>query len=249
MIISSAAFAQWQSVLTATGEVGSAPNVFTFTIGQNSTQSLLLAPPAPPSYMTYIQLYESVTWNGPYISMIFANPPDTVKWIVEIDPNGNVVPPISRTTTLSWEPASFSGNGEYWLEDNATGNILVEDMRTFSEYDITGAVTIYLNICWSHSTSSVVDPISAPKTMNPLRNYPNPFNSSTSIHFTLQAPSRVIMKIYDPVGRLVLTKDLEQLSFGEHEITWNADHMASGVYLCRMETRQVNMMQKMVLLK
>lgn len=67
--------------------------------------------------------------------------------------------------------------------------------------------------------------------------YPNPFNPSTRIGYSLPEASQVRIAVYDLLGREValLVDGIE--SAGERSREWNADGMASGVYLCRIEAR------------
>jgi hypothetical protein len=69
------------------------------------------------------------------------------------------------------------------------------------------------------------------------RNYPNPFQSNTTIAFTLTQQSQVTIRIFDFSGRLVRTlNDNEIMEAGPKEVAWdgkaeNGDDLARGVYL------------------
>jgi endo-1,4-beta-xylanase len=71
------------------------------------------------------------------------------------------------------------------------------------------------------------------------RNFPNPFNSTTRIAFSLAEPARVRIEVFDPSGRSVSVPVDGPLSAGPREIAWEARDrsgraLASGVYVCRM---------------
>jgi PKD repeat protein len=68
------------------------------------------------------------------------------------------------------------------------------------------------------------------------RNYPNPFNPSTTIRFSLPRKTAVQLSAYDPSGRLVGRLVNETLPPGIHEIRWDAGDLASGTYFIRMST-------------
>lgn len=134
----------WNLALTATGQTGTAPNVFTVNIGGGDMQNLVPAPPAPPSYMSYVQLYDE-NWAGPYATMNYVWPSsDSILWILEVDPNGNVTPPVSRTTTVSWNPALLPSTGTFYIMDGVS--VVVADMRLTSSFSCTGTQLKYYQI-------------------------------------------------------------------------------------------------------
>jgi len=69
------------------------------------------------------------------------------------------------------------------------------------------------------------------------RNYPNPFNPSTTIKFELAKTTRVSLKIYNLLGELVATLiDNELKASGTHTTTFDAGSLTSGVYFYKLET-------------
>ena len=81
-------------------------------------------------------------------------------------------------------------------------------------------------------------------------NYPNPFNPSTVIAFSLPDAGLVTLKIYDVLGNLVTTLlDNEMKESGIHEIKWNAAAMQSGVYVYTLSSADKCVSRKMTLLK
>ena len=86
------------------------------------------------------------------------------------------------------------------------------------------------------------------------QNYPNPFNPTTTIKFSIAKISNVTVKIYDILGREVMTLVDSKLSPGKYDVKWsavnNSGHMvASGIYFYRIETGEFTDVKKMVLLK
>jgi hypothetical protein len=82
-------------------------------------------------------------------------------------------------------------------------------------------------------------------------NYPNPFNPSTTLYFTLADTDQVTLKVYDMTGRVVsvLLNNI-QFTGGSHQVAFNADDLSSGVYLYTIQTLSgFTATQKMVLLK
>jgi hypothetical protein len=67
-----------------------------------------------------------------------------------------------------------------------------------------------------------------------LKNYPNPFNPSTTIEFNLPKSSNVTLKIYNIIGEEVATLVSDRLTADSYTYDWNASDLASGVYLYRL---------------
>ncbi|MFQ5652593.1 MAG: peptidoglycan DD-metalloendopeptidase family protein [bacterium] len=75
----------------------------------------------------------------------------------------------------------------------------------------------------------------APGSFSLSQNYPNPFNPSTTIEFALPQRSDVTLKLYDILGREVATLLEGELAAGVHQVDFNAEELASGVYIYRIE--------------
>jgi hypothetical protein len=90
-----------------------------------------------------------------------------------------------------------------------------------------------------------------PQSFRLEQNYPNPFNPSTTIRFALPVDKRdaVSLRVYDVLGREVATLVNGQLSAGEHEVIWNADGLATGVYMYRLTIGTRSITKKMILNK
>ena len=80
-------------------------------------------------------------------------------------------------------------------------------------------------------------------------NHPNPFNPNTTIRYVVPAEMRVTIVVHDVSGRVVARLLDEVRPAGSHQITWNADGMASGVYFAHLRAKNTDVSRKMVLLK
>ncbi len=81
------------------------------------------------------------------------------------------------------------------------------------------------------------------------QNYPNPFNPSTKIKYSIPAGSRVVIKVYDAVGKEIETIENSDRLVGTYVITFDAKHLASGVYYYRISAGNYSATKKFVLLK
>ena len=119
--------------------------------------------------------------------------------------------------------------------------------------DSTGYVVFLYEV---RESQVVIDDITAveenvfkPEEMIVSRVYPNPFNSSTNIEYSLPEAGFIMIDIYDLLGRRVETLLDEYRQAGEHTVTFNASHLSSGVYFCRLQAGEIVETKRMVLLK
>jgi endoglucanase len=82
------------------------------------------------------------------------------------------------------------------------------------------------------------------------RNYPNPFNASTTIRFVLNQPCAVTLAVFDMEGRRVsVLLDRKSMSAGSHEARFDAASLPSGIYFYRIEAGGRKMTGRMALVK
>ena len=80
-------------------------------------------------------------------------------------------------------------------------------------------------------------------------NFPNPFNSSTTIQFTLPQRSRVVIEIHNAIGQCVSRTSYPQMMAGRQFVKWNGTNLPSGVYYYRITTSVGSRTGKMILLR
>jgi len=88
-----------------------------------------------------------------------------------------------------------------------------------------------------------------PLTFSLKQNFPNPFNPSTNIEFSIPQNQKVTLKVYDILGRLVTTLVDRELNAGNHKVTFNAGDLSSGVYLYSINAGEFNATKKLILLR
>ena len=81
------------------------------------------------------------------------------------------------------------------------------------------------------------------------QNYPNPFNPVTNLEFGIPKPGFVSLKIYDVLGREMVTLVNEAKEPGYYKIKFNAADLASGVYFYRMTAGDFVAVKKFVVMK
>ncbi|MGC8898731.1 MAG: C25 family cysteine peptidase [Bacteroidota bacterium] len=88
-----------------------------------------------------------------------------------------------------------------------------------------------------------------PKEFALSQNYPNPFNPSTTIHFALPVDSHVTLKVYDMLGREVMTLVDGYQNAGYHEVKFDGTRFSSGIYIYRLTADNFVSVKKMLMLK
>ena len=177
------------------------------------------------------------------------------EWLVQITDNGADWVDVVRTpqSTSGWElfehrvtdyvAATASVQMRFVASDEGTGSIVeaaIDDFQVFVEAPATEA-------------TRVSGPGAARLALYP--NAPNPFESATTIRFSLPAPATVDLRIFDVGGRLVRTlANREPRAAGFHQIDWNGrdargERAASGVYFYRVDALGQNATQRMLRLK
>ena len=95
--------------------------------------------------------------------------------------------------------------------------------------------------------------IQSPEEYYLAQNFPNPFNPSTKIKYSVPQSSQVVIKVFDVLGNELATLVNEEKPAGTYELTWNANNLPSGIYFYQLSTTSgagdyINT-KKMVLLK
>jgi len=82
-----------------------------------------------------------------------------------------------------------------------------------------------------------------------LSNYPNPFNPSTIIRYKLPESGLVSLKVFDLLGRQVAELVNEVQHAGLHSVSFNAEHLSSGLYMYRLQAGDLMITRQMSLVK
>jgi hypothetical protein len=81
------------------------------------------------------------------------------------------------------------------------------------------------------------------------QNYPNPWNPTTTINYSLAKEGNVKLTVYNAIGSKVATIVNEYKTAGNYSVQFNGSNLASGIYLYRLESGNYNTVKKFVLIK
>ena len=141
--------------------------------------------------------------------------------------------------------------GNSWVPVSAglLSNNRVNCLAVFGSYLIAGTD----NGIWRRtlvSLTSVEDQNnSIPSHYNLEQNYPNPFNPISKIKYDLPRNDFVTLKVYDAIGKELVTLVNSQQTAGHHEINFDGSNLSSGIYFYRIQTGNFMQTKKMILLK
>ncbi len=82
-----------------------------------------------------------------------------------------------------------------------------------------------------------------------FQNYPNPFNPTTTIRYALPRSTKVVLVVYDVLGRKAMELVNETKAAGFYEVSLNASRLASGTYFYRLQAGEYVETRKMVVMK
>ena len=132
-----------------------------------------------------------------------------------------------------------TNGGEDWITQFTTGHFKpfysVYFIDENNGWAVGGLGTIFRTTNGGVSFVEEQELDEIPTDYNLSQNFPNPFNPSTAIKYSVPQSSNVVIKIFDILGNEVETLVNEEKSIGTYEITWYAEKLPSGVYFYRLQ--------------
>jgi hypothetical protein len=152
---------------------------------------------------------------------------------------------IERKTSDEYQPVGFI-NGSGTSSQEHSYNFTDTGLSTGSYYYRLKSIEFGGTV--DYSDEILVD-IVVPERFTLEQNFPNPFNPSTSIRFSLPQRSEVTLTIYTMLGEVVEKLVDQELEAGTHSYKFTPTNLSSGVYLYALESKEFKEMKKLVLLK
>ncbi|MGE5313895.1 MAG: choice-of-anchor V domain-containing protein [Acidobacteriota bacterium] len=135
---------------------------------------------------------------------------------------------------------------------------------TYTAPASAGTATLYATAkgtafaSWNHApnftvtvtnASAVTQEGQTPAVFALEQNFPNPFNPSTQIRFSIPQAQHATLAIYDMQGREVAVLVNARLEAGTYSTQWNAEKMPTGVYLYRLKAGTLSETKKLLIQK
>jgi hypothetical protein len=198
-------------------------------------------------------------WTAPFIDTATVLPVELTHFSSSIN---------NKKVELSWETATETNNYGFQIErqfENNTywsvigfvkgnGNSYSPKIYSFSDLPSLSATYKYrlkqVDLNGNYKYSSEIEVVYNNVTSFSLdQNFPNPFNPSTTISYQLSAEGLVSIKVYDVLGKEIVTLVNEVKQSGLHEVDFNASGYGSGIYLYKMTVNNFSQTHKMIVLK
>jgi photosystem II stability/assembly factor-like uncharacterized protein len=187
---------------------------------------------------------------------ISSNLPDAPVNAFEIDRNNSNILYLGNDVGAF---ISYNAGASWEVLDENLPIVVVNDMKIHPTENYLAIGTHGRGI-YKFDLANVTDINSSnhniPKNVYLSQNFPNPFNPSTIIEYSIpSAPqvqnvnSFVTLKIYDNLGQIVTTLVNEEKSPGNYKVTWNAINHSSGIYFYKLSVDDQIQTRKMLLLK
>jgi len=202
--------------------------------------------------------YESTMLSPTYYLSQLYIVPDSVRYISDkinyifnyILHSNSLVDTVIHSDTYAKIASGGQFNSVYYAELwNRTRVVTLDQMQR-----ATGTIASLWYTAWVDAGLIIPTGVEAPTPAKAAefslgQNYPNPFNPVTTISYTLPVGGTVFLKVFSLDGREVSTVVSENQSVGEHRVVFDASHLASGVYIYRLQLGGFVQTKKLLLVK
>ena len=214
-----------------------------------------------PGFTPYQLLHTSNDWFALDLQGVFKRDKSSGIWKQCTDIFGNNI--VFGSATIGESIFLGVRNQGIYRSTDAGSTWVLADSFSVANFDITGLATDGINVyvgtgaegLW-HIPISALDVTSVkndgkniPSRIILSQNYPDPFNPTTHITYTLSKVSNVTLTVYDILGQQVATLISGKQEPGIHSVDWNALNVASGIYFYRIVAGNFVQTKKMVLMK
>jgi hypothetical protein len=217
--------------------------------------NLFVLPLAINEDYIFAGMWGGCIWRRPLNEFI---PVELVSFVANVQPDCTIM--------LNWETATEINNkgfeiqrsngGEFEPIAFVNGNGTITEVQAYSylDRDVKGGTYSYrlkqVDFDGTFKYSKVVNvDVTTPAVYTLGQNYPNPFNSSTTIRYSIPNQSKVIIKVFDILGKEIGILVNEEKPAGNYEIDFNASELPSGVYFYQLKAGDFVETKKMIPLK
>jgi hypothetical protein len=175
--------------------------------------------------------------------------PGTDSWIVRVSSDGGANWKIledTKESDASWKPIVTRLRDLVELTDKFR---VVFEASDLGEGSLVEAAVDDFEILDAEAVTSLTQMDAVPGSLALAQNFPNPFNPTTTLRYTLPATGGVNLRIVDAVGRIVAEPVRAQQTAGTYSVVFDAASLPSGLYHAVLEFDGRRLTRSMTLLK
>ncbi len=182
-------------------------------------------------------------------------------WVAAQDPDWAGEHYSVMVSTTNAQPASFTSvfsetlaSGDYEQRTVSLPYAGQNIYLAFRHHDVTDMFAMKIDAIKIEGNTATEgnNPVAVKNSLG--KNYPNPFNPSTTIEYSIKENAHVTIEVFNVKGQKVRTLVNENKTTGNHSVVWNGKddqnkNAGSGVYFYRMTTPTHTATAKMILMK
>ncbi|KUO62957.1 hypothetical protein APF79_14330 [bacterium BRH_c32] len=141
---------------------------------------------------------------------------------------------------------------DYYLANWKQFDRVEYDPRPYYSIEGTSATPLFVEIYGIQLKESEENQITEKKnipTEFTITNYPNPFNTTTTIKYQLPITSNVVIRVFDITGKEVAVLVNEKKEAGYYNVNFDGGNLSSGIYICSVQANENRISKKMLLVK
>lgn len=173
-----------------------------------------------------------------------------------------------KNVTLNWQTATEINNYGFDIEKkfgispwnkigfiHGNGNSNSPKNYSYTDQDISLSGQYYYRLkqidsdgTFEYSSTIEID-VSSPAKYKLKQNFPNPFNPTTTISFSVAKKSNIRLIVYNQIGQIVDEILNSVMEAGNYNFTWTAENLSSGIYYYEIQSKDFRSVKKMTLIK
>lgn len=182
-----------------------------------------------------------------------------------IDTINNYPPSVATCISFSSENTGWirgsighlyktTDGGFNWLrEETGTDPRFWRSIYSFDDslvWGVGGAGKMYYTTTGGQTLVNIAaNEESTPKEFELYQNYPNPFNNETIIEFSIDQINHYKLEVFNILGERIKELFSEKFNNGKYKYKFNADGIASGIYIYKLSSNNIVNLKKFILLK
>jgi len=158
-----------------------------------------------------------------------------------IDAETNASTPYVITGSHNWSSNAENSNNENTLiiQSSRIANLFLQEFG--ARYENAGGTDVLLGVKERNNNVPIAFALE--------QNYPNPFNPATSIQYSMPSSQKVMLKVFDVIGREVVTLVNEVKEAGNYKVNFDASKISTGIYFYTLHAGNFVQTKKMLLLR